>query len=116
MLPHGSVVLSPTTERCPTMPNACVTCAVHVTPKSGKDQVVGVSCADDGTCEVRLRVTAPPDNGKANKAVCKLMASALGVSKGSVSIKRGETSHHKMLELDISQTAYDAWYEALPRV
>ena len=34
------------------MPNACVTCAVHVTPKSGKDQVVGVSCADDGTCEV----------------------------------------------------------------
>ena len=35
--------------------------------------------------------------------------------KGS-SIKRGETSHHKMLELDISQAAYDAWYEALPRV
>ena len=44
------------------------------------------------------------------------MAGALGISKGSVSIKRGETSHHKMLELDISQPAYDAWYEALPRV
>ena len=61
-------------------------------------------------------MTAPPDNGKANKAVCKLMAGALGISKGSVSIQRGETSHHKMLELDISQPAYDAWYEALPRV
>lgn len=44
------------------------------------------------------------------------MAAALGISKGSVSIKRGETSHHKMLELNIPQVAYDAWYEALPRV
>ena len=98
------------------MPNACVTCAVHVTPKSGKDQVVGVSCADDGTCEVRLRVTAPPDNGKANKAVCKLMAGALGISKGSVSIKRGETSHHKLLLLDVHQKAYEEWLAALPEL
>jgi uncharacterized protein len=98
------------------MPNACVTCAVNVTPKSGKDQVMGVSVADDGTCEVRVRVTAPPDNGKANKAVCKLMASTLGISKSAVTIKRGETSHHKMLELAMDPAAYQAWYDALPRV
>lgn len=98
------------------MPDTSVTCAVHVTPKSGKDQVVGVSVADDGTCEVRVRVTAPPDNGKANKAVCKLMAGALGIPKGAVSIKRGETSHHKMLELRMDRETFDAWYEALPRV
>ena len=98
------------------MPNACVTCAVNVTPKSGKDQVMGVSVADDGTCEVRVRVTAPPDNGKANKAVCKLMASTLGISKSAVTIKRGETSHHKMLELTMDPAAYQAWYDALPRV
>lgn len=98
------------------MPDAPVTCAVHVTPKSGKDQVVGVSVADDGTCEVRVRVTAPPDNGKANKAVCKLMAGVLGIPKGAVSIKRGETSHHKMLELRMDRAAYDAWYGALPKV
>ena len=98
------------------MPAERIPCAVHVTPKSGKDQVVGVSTAADGSCEVRVRVTAPPDNGKANKAVCKLMASALGVAKGAVSIKRGETSHHKMLELEMDPVAYQAWYDALPRV
>ncbi len=98
------------------MPSACVTCAVNVTPKSGKDQVVGVSVADDGTREVRVRVTAPPENGKANKAVCKLMAATLGVSKSAVSVKRGDTSHHKMLEIAMDEAAYQAWYEALPLV
>lgn len=98
------------------MPSACVTCAVNVTPKSGKDQVVGVSVADDGTREVRVRVTAPPENGKANKAVCKLMAGVLGVSKSAVSVKRGDTSHHKMLEIAMDPAAYQAWYDALPQV
>lgn len=98
------------------MPAERIACAVHVTPKSGKDQVVGVATAADGTCEVRVRVTAPPDNGKANKAVCKLMAAALGVSKSAVAIKRGETSHHKMLELAMEPSAYQAWYDALPKV
>lgn len=92
-----------------------VTCAVHVTPKSGKDQVVGVSCADDGMYEVRLRVTAPPDNGKANKAVCKLVASELKIAKGAVCIKRGETSHHKLLEIDCNPQAYEAWFSNLPQ-
>ena len=98
------------------MPDSAVTCAVHVTPKSGKDQVVGVSTADDGTCEVRLRVTAPPDNGKANKAVCKLVASSLGVAKGSVTIKRGETSHHKLLQIACDPQTYERWFETLPQV
>ena len=93
-----------------------VTCAVCVTPKSGKDEVMGLAVAADGTREVRVRVTAPPDNGKANKAVCKLMAATLGISKSAVTIKRGETSHHKMLELAMDEAAYQAWYEGLPRL
>lgn len=93
-----------------------VVCAVHVTPKSGKDQVVGIAMADDGLREVRIRVTAPPEDGKANKAVCKLVAASLGISKSAVSVKRGETSHHKQLEIDCPPDAYAAWFEALPQV
>ena len=52
--------------------------AVHVTPRSGRDEVSGVRADAAGADEVCVRVTAPPDGGKANKAVCKLVAEALG--------------------------------------
>ena len=98
------------------MANVPITCAVHVTPKSGKDEVVGISTAADGTREVRVRVTAPPDNGKANKAVCKLVASSIGVAKSCVAVKRGETSHHKLLQIDCHPQVYEGWLEGLPAV
>ena len=89
--------------------------AVKVTPKSGKDQVVGVQTVE-GAMEVCVRVTAPPDKGKANAAVCKLLAKTLGVPKSAVEVKRGDTSHHKLLEIDCSQDVIDAWVEGLPAV
>ena len=54
--------------------------AVHVTPRSGRDEVSGVRADAAGADEVCVRVTAPPDGGKANKAVCKLVAEALGAA------------------------------------
>lgn len=92
------------------------TLALHVTPKAGKDQVVGVRTADDGLVEVALRVTAAPDGGAANKAVCKLVAKELGVPKSSVGIKRGETSRHKLLEVDAPQEAVTAWVAGLAEI
>ncbi|MBQ9002503.1 MAG: DUF167 domain-containing protein [Eggerthellaceae bacterium] len=56
-----------------------ITCAVNVTPKAGTDEVRGLVTGDDGAQEVKVRVTAAPENGKANKAVCKLIASSLGI-------------------------------------
>ena len=45
----------------------------------------------------RVRVQAPPDRGKANAAVTKLLASRLGVSKKQVWIERGESSRDKVI-------------------
>ncbi|MDD6650602.1 MAG: DUF167 domain-containing protein [Eggerthellales bacterium] len=87
--------------------------ACKVTPRSGKDQVMGVQVASDGSREVALRVTAPPDKGKANKAVCKLIASELGVPKSGVEVKRGDTSHHKILQIACDQGVVDAWMQSL---
>jgi uncharacterized protein (TIGR00251 family) len=69
--------------------------AVHVTPRSSRDAIEGVR---DG--ELLVRVTAAPDDGKANAAVCKLVASALGVPKSAVSVVRGHTSRHKSLAVE----------------
>lgn len=69
--------------------------AVHVTPKSGRDEIAGWRGG-----ELSVRVTAPPEGGKANAAVSALVASALGVPKGAVSVVRGGTGRHKQLEVD----------------
>lgn len=90
--------------------------AVHVTPRSGRDEVSGVRGDPAGADEVCVRVTAPPDGGKANKAVCKLVASALGVPKGAVTVAGGMTSRHKRLAVEAEATLVDAWVAALPRL
>ena len=67
---------------------------VHVTPRSGRDEVVGWR----GT-ELGVRVTAPPDGGRANAAVEKTLAAALGVPKTSVRVVRGHTARIKSIEV-----------------
>lgn len=46
-----------------------------------------------------VRVTAPPDDGKANAAVCRVVADALGVPKSAVAVVRGHTARVKTLEV-----------------
>lgn len=67
---------------------------VRVTPRSGRDLI---EAGAGGVLSVR--VTAPPDDGKANAAVCKVVAHALGVPKTSVVVVRGHTARTKTLEV-----------------
>lgn len=46
-----------------------------------------------------VRVTAPPDEGKANAAVCRVVADALGLPKSAVAVVRGNTARVKTLEI-----------------
>jgi hypothetical protein len=69
--------------------------AVHVTPKSGRDEVAGWRGS-----ELAVRVTAPPEGGKANAAACVVVADALGIPKRDVRVVRGESSRRKQLEVD----------------
>jgi uncharacterized protein (TIGR00251 family) len=91
--------------------------ALHVTPRSGRDCVSGLkNQGEPFGDEVCIRVTAPPDGGKANKAVVKVLAQALGVPKSSVTVLRGETSRHKQVEVPLDQAAVDAWLATLERL
>ena len=47
-----------------------------------------------------IRVTAPPVDGKANDALCRLIAKKAGVAPSRVTVIRGHTARDKTLEVD----------------
>lgn len=49
---------------------------------------------------IRVAVTAPPEDGKANAAVAEVLARALGVAKSRLTLVRGATSRDKLFRLD----------------
>ncbi len=90
--------------------------ALHVTPRSGRDCVSGIKHDETNGTEVHVRVTAPPDGGKANKAVIKLLAKELRVAKSGIVVLRGETSRHKLLRIPLEQEKLEAWLKTLPKL
>lgn len=49
---------------------------------------------------LKVAVNAPPVDGKANEAVVRVLAQALGVPRGSVGIVRGETGRRKTVKIN----------------
>ena len=47
----------------------------------------------------KIRVAAPPEDGRANDAVVRLLASALGIARGDVTLVAGHGSRDKVVEL-----------------
>jgi uncharacterized protein (TIGR00251 family) len=74
-----------------------MTIRVKVIPKSSRDEIVGE--LEDGTWKVK--VTAAPERGKANAAVCELLAGHFGVAKSKVEVISGHTSHLKQVRVDL---------------
>lgn len=65
---------------------------VRVQPKASRDEFAEVQ--ED---RVRVRITAPPVDGKANQHLLKFVAKACGVAKSKVQINSGETGRNKHL-------------------
>lgn len=68
---------------------------VRLRPRGGSDELIGMR---DGV--LQARVTAPPLDGKANRALCKLIAKRLGVAPSRVAIARGEKSRDKLVRVE----------------
>jgi uncharacterized protein YggU (UPF0235/DUF167 family) len=49
---------------------------------------------------VLIRVTAPPVDGKANEALCRLVAKKAGVAPSRVTLIRGHTARDKVLHVE----------------
>jgi len=67
---------------------------LKVVPKSSRDRIVGEL---DGA--LKIAVAAAPEKGAANKAVCKLIAKALGLRVNQVQIDTGHGSPRKTLRI-----------------
>ncbi len=72
---------------------------VRVTPKAGRDQIAGVREAGDGKVHLAVKVAAPPEDGKANEALRRLIAKTAGLAGGAVTIEAGGQSREKRLKL-----------------
>ena len=71
---------------------------VKVTPNAG-DNSISLP-GDNGPARILLvRVTATPENGKANAAVLKLLSKALGLPKTSLEIVRGGNARTKIINI-----------------
>ena len=68
--------------------------AVKVVPRAATDAVVGWL---DGA--LKVRVAAPPQDGRANRAVEALLAAQLGLKKGAVTVASGHGSVHKRVAI-----------------
>lgn len=69
--------------------------AVRLQPRGHRDELVEIR---DGV--LIARVAAPALEGRANRALCRLLAERLGIAPSRVAIVRGERSRQKLIEID----------------
>lgn len=69
--------------------------AVKVVPGAARDEVAGV--LGDA---IKIKLQAPPVDGKANAALCLFLAERLGLPRRAVTLRQGETARLKLVAID----------------
>ncbi|CAA6604152.1 conserved hypothetical protein [Rhodospirillaceae bacterium LM-1] len=70
---------------------------VRLTPKARSERIEGVMEDGDGRWRLKIAITAPPEDGKANAALIAFLAKRLKISKSSIDLDIGATSRLKTL-------------------
>ncbi|WP_284618069.1 DUF167 domain-containing protein [Aquabacterium humicola] len=93
----------------PVQPRGETSCVldVSVVPNAKRTEVDGLH---DGA--LRVRLAAPPVDGKANARLRDWLADELGCPKRALTLLRGETARRKQLQIDLPAAAVDAWVAA----
>ena len=68
---------------------------IKVVPGASRDAISGI-LGD----RLKVKTSAPPEDGKANKAICKLLAKSLGIKPAQVNVHRGHTNPEKTIRID----------------
>lgn len=85
------------------------TLAVKVVPGASRDRVAGRY--GDG---IKVQVSAPPEGGKANRAVCEVLTEVLGLRPGDVQIVRGHGQARKIVQIDgLTAEQLREWLETM---
>ncbi len=68
---------------------------VRITPRTSKNEIFAI--LDDGT--VKIRLTAPPIDGRANEALIKFLSEVLELPSYQIEIVGGQTGHDKLISI-----------------
>ncbi len=77
------------------MPNNSIKISVKVQPSAGRNEVTGLT---NGVW--KIKVSAPPDKGKANQELIEFLSDILGQKKDQITIVKGQTSHNKLIAIE----------------
>jgi len=67
---------------------------LYIQPKASRDQIVGLHGE-----ELKIAITAPPVDGKANAHLIKYLSKAFKVPKGDIVILKGQLGRHKQVKI-----------------
>lgn len=69
--------------------------SLRVQPRASRDEIVG----PHGEESLKVRISAPPVEGKANQYLIKFLAKAFGVPKSQVALLKGASGREKQLSI-----------------
>ena len=90
-----------------------VVVACRLTPKGGSDAIDGVARLSDGTCVLLARVRCAPEDGRANDALCALLAAKVHAPVSRVRLEAGAKSRLKQVAVKGDPEALIARLRAL---
>lgn len=67
---------------------------IKVIPNAKSNEVVG-----EYLDMLKIKVTAPPENGRANKTAIELLAREFGIPKNKIHIVKGHTAREKLIQI-----------------
>ncbi|WCE30130.1 DUF167 family protein YggU [Vibrio sp. SCSIO 43137] len=74
--------------------NDALTLRLYIQPKASRDKIVGLHGE-----ELKVAITAPPVDGKANAHLIKFLSKQFKVAKGNIEIEKGELGRHKQVKV-----------------
>ncbi len=77
-----------------------ITLTLHIQPGAKKTEFAGLHGE-----ALKIRLAAPPVDGMANEALVKFLAEMLGLPKSAVSLKSGQRSRRKVLEISSTDSS-----------
>jgi uncharacterized protein (TIGR00251 family) len=80
--------------------DGAVTLRVRVQPRARRTEIIGEHAG-----ALKLKIAAPPVDGKANEECRRFLAKLFGISTGAVEIISGESSREKVVRIDKTSAA-----------
>jgi uncharacterized protein len=73
--------------------------AVRVVPKAATDRILGLVAEAGGASALKVAVHAPPEGGKANEALLRLLSATIHVPRTALTIALGASQRRKLVEI-----------------